>query len=118
MIRNGLYSFNALARNDGSHEIHGVLIFLDGAIYGGDSYVYYTGTYECTSDRNWQGKLTSREHTPTTRPIEVRIQQIGFIGTYSGDSAKVDAMALNGDHSSIRYDATLRLLSAADAREI
>ncbi|MEH2546026.1 hypothetical protein V1283_002671 [Bradyrhizobium sp. AZCC 2262] len=55
--------------------------------------------------------MTSQEHTPTGRPIADRVQHIGFFGTYSEAGAKVDAMALVGEHS-VRYDATLRLLVA------
>ncbi len=111
-IQDGLYSFTAMPRDGAGDEVCGVLIFHDGTIHGGDSFVYYTGTYECTTDRNWQGKITSQEHTPTTRPMPARVQQIGFIGTYSDVGATVDAMALFGDYS-IRYDATLLLLSAS-----
>ena len=114
-IQNGLYSFTAMPRSGAGDEVRGILIFHDGAIQGGDSFVYYIGTYECVSDRNWQGKITSQEHTPTTRPMSDRVQQIGFIGTYSDTGAKVDVMALVGDHS-IRYDASLRLLSATTRR--
>ena len=67
----------------------------------------------CTTDRNWQGKITSQEHTATTRPLSDRI---GFIGTCTDVSAKVDAMALFGDHS-VRYDATLRLLSTTETQK-
>ena len=42
---------------------------------------------------------------------KARVQQIGFLGTYNDAGAKVDAMALLGEQS-IRYDATLRLLTA------
>jgi len=78
--------------------------------YGGDAYVYYTGSYECSAG-NWRGKMTSQEHTPTTRPMTAKVQHIGSFFTYNDAGAKVDAMALVGEHS-IRYDATLRLLVA------
>ena len=107
-IGNGLYSLTAIRRDSKHDEVGGVLIRRDGTICGGDSYVYYTGSYDC-SGGNWQGRMTSQEHTPTTRPISARVQQIGFIGTYNDAGAKVDAMALVGEHS-VRYDATLRLL--------
>jgi hypothetical protein len=45
--------------------------------------------------------------------MEQRVQQIGFIGTYSDHGAKVDAMALVGEHS-VRYGATLRLLYGSE----
>jgi hypothetical protein len=110
MIRNGLYSLNATSRDGADGDVGGVLILRDGQLHGGDAYVYYTGSYECSAG-NWQGKMTSQEHTPTTRPMTAKVQHIGFFGTYNDAGAKVDAMALVGEHS-IRYDATLRLLVA------
>jgi hypothetical protein len=94
-----------------------VKILNDGTLLGGDSYVYYTGSYECTGGR-WQGKITSQEHTPSTRPMADRVQNIGFIGSYNDDGAKVDAMALGGDHHRTRYDATLRFLAAGKKRSL
>ena len=82
----------------------------DGEIRGGDAYGYYTGSYEYSTN-NWQGKMTSQEHTPTGRSMAARVQHIGFFGTYNDAGAKVDAMALVGEQS-VRYDATLRLLIA------
>jgi hypothetical protein len=110
MIMNGLYSLNATSRDGVDGDVGGVLILRDGQLHGGDAYVYYTGSYECSAG-NWQGKMTSQEHTPTTRPMTAKFQHIGFFGTYNDAGAKVDAMALVGEHS-IRYDATLRLLVA------
>jgi hypothetical protein len=108
MIKNGLYALSAIPINGGDDEVSGVLILRDGEVHGGDAYVYYTGNYECT-DGHWQGKMTSQEHTPTTRPFPSRVQHIGFLGTYNDAGAKVEAMALVGERS-IRYHATLRLL--------
>jgi T3SS negative regulator,GrlR len=111
MIQNGLYSLNATSRDGVAEDVGGVLILRNGQLHGGDAYVYYTGSYEC-SGGNWQGKITtSQEHTPTGRPMAARIQHIGFLGTYDDAGAKVDAMALHGGQS-VRYDATLRLLVA------
>jgi hypothetical protein len=111
VITNGLYSLTATSRDAVGVDVGGVLILHDGKLYGGDAYVYYTGTYECSAGK-WQGKMTSQEHTPTTRPMAARVQHIGFLGTYNGAGAKADAMALVGEQS-VRYDATLRLLVAA-----
>jgi hypothetical protein len=80
----------------------------DGQLHGGDAYVYYTGSYECSAG-NWQGKITGQEHTSIGRPMGARVQHIGVLGTYNDAGAKVDVMALLGEQS-IRYDATLRLL--------
>ena len=110
MIKNGIYSFIANSRDGADSDVRGVLILHDGKLLGGDSYVYYTGSYECTGG-SWQGKITSQEHTPSTRPMADRVQHIGFIGNYNNDGARVDAMALVGEHS-VRYNATLRFLAA------
>ena len=111
MIKNGLYSLNATSRDEAATEVGGVLVLRDGHIRGGDAFVFYTGNYECYASGSWRGKMTSQEHTPTGRPMAARIQHIGFFGTYNNVGAKVDAMALVGEHS-VRYDATLRLLLA------
>jgi hypothetical protein len=109
MIKNGLYSLSATSPEI-EGEVGGVLILREGTVRGGDAFVYYTGTYDCTDGR-WKGKMTSLEHTPTTRPPAERVQHIAFSGTYTDSSAKADATALVGGQH-IRYDATLRLLVA------
>jgi hypothetical protein len=111
VIKNGIYALTALAIDGAGVDAGGVLILHDGKIHGGDSYVYYDGTYECSNGK-WQGAMTSREHTPTTRPIAERVQSIEFSGTYNDDGAEVEATAVVGKQP-IRYDATLRLLVAA-----
>lgn len=108
MIRNGLYLLTAVAIDGVDVEVGGVLILRDGKIHGGDSYVYYTGTYDCSAGK-WKGEMTSQEHTPTARPIAERVQHIEFSGTYSDGGAEADATAIVGKQR-IRYDATLRLL--------
>jgi hypothetical protein len=59
MIKNGLYSLNATSRDGVAEDVGGVLILRDGQLQGGDAYVYYTGSYECSAG-NWQGKMTSQ----------------------------------------------------------
>ena len=111
MIKNGLYSLTAVAIDGVDVEVGGVLILRDGKLQGGNSYVFYTGTYAC-SDGKWKGEMISQEHTPTTRPTAERVQHIGFIGTYDEAGAEADATALIGKQR-VRYDATLRLLVEA-----
>ena len=48
MIKNGLYSLAAVAIDGVDVEVGGVLILRDGKLHGGDSYVFYTGTYDCS----------------------------------------------------------------------
>ena len=111
MIRNGIYSLAAVSIDGVDVEAGGVLILRDGRILGGDSYVYYTGTYEC-ADGKWTGEMLSQEHTPTNRPVVERVQRIGFSGTYDDAGAEADATAVIGKRR-IRYDAVLRWLAAA-----
>ena len=111
MIGNGIYSLIALAIDGVDVEVGGVLILLDGKIYGGDSYVFYEGSYECSAGK-WKGEMISREHTPTNRPTVERVQHIGFSGTYDDASVEADATVFVGKQR-IRYTATLRLLNEA-----
>jgi hypothetical protein len=111
MIKNGLYSLGAVALDGSSAEVGGILILRDGKCFGGDSYVYYTGTYECAEGK-WKGQIMSREHTTTTRPMVERVQSIEFNGMYNDSSAEVDATVLVGKQR-IRYDAALLLLVAS-----
>ena len=55
MIRNGLYSLNASSRDGVAEDVGGILILRDGQLHGGDAFVYYTGSYECSAGK-WQGK--------------------------------------------------------------
>jgi hypothetical protein len=109
MIKHGIYSLTAVATDGADVEVGGVLILHNGKLHGGDSYVYYIGTYDC-SDGRWSGEMTSREHTTTTRPIVERVQSIRFVGTYNDHGAEADATALVGKQR-IPYDATLRFLA-------
>jgi hypothetical protein len=110
MIANGLYSLMALAIDGADVDVGGVLILHNGKIHGGDSFVFYVGSYECSNGK-WQGAMTSREHTPTTRPMEERVRHISFSGDYTDAAAEANATAIVGKKH-IRYDATLRLLAA------
>ena len=46
MIRNGLNSLAAVSLDGIVAEVVGILMLRDDQIAGGDSYVYFTGTYE------------------------------------------------------------------------
>jgi hypothetical protein len=111
MIKNGIYVLTALATDGAGLDAGGVLILRDGKLHGGDSYVYYVGTYTC-SKGTWSGQMVSQEHTPTNRPMAERVQQVAFSGSYNDSSAEVEATAVIGKHR-VRYDATLRLLAAS-----
>jgi hypothetical protein len=110
MIKNGIYSLTALATDGAGVDAGGVLILHNGKIYGGDSYVFYIGSYKCSGGK-WEGEMLSKEHTPTNRPTAERVQQIVFSGSYSDTGAEVEATAVVGKQS-VRYDAALRFLTA------
>src|SRR5262245_66447573 len=86
MIKNGIYALSALATDGAGVDAGGVLILHDGKIHGGDSYVYYVGTYR-SSGGKWEGEMLSKEHTPTNRPTAERVQQIVFSGSYADTGA-------------------------------
>ena len=65
MIKNGLYSLHAKSRDGAAEDVGGVLILRDGELHGGDAYVFYTGSYECSAG-SWKGKMTSQKHTDGT----------------------------------------------------
>ena len=109
MIKNGIYSLSALVIDGPDVEVGGVLILYNGRIHGGDSFVFYEGTYDST-DGKWKGEIISREHTPTTRPISERVQKIEFRGNYNDAGAKASATAVAGKQR-VRYAATLRFLA-------
>jgi hypothetical protein len=74
MIKNGLYSLNSKALDGVSGGTSCVLVLCDGAIYGGDSFFYFIGTYSSSNGR-WKGEITSQEHTkaPAARPMAGRV---------------------------------------------
>jgi hypothetical protein len=111
MIKTGIYSLAAVSIDDVGIEVGGVLILCNGKVQGGDSYVFYIGTYE-SADGQWKGEMISREHTPTIRPSVERVQRVEFSGTYDDAGAEADAIVFVGKQR-IRYDATLRFLAAA-----
>jgi hypothetical protein len=110
MIENGIYSLAAVSIDGEGVEVGGVLILDNGKVQGGDSYVFYIGTYE-SFDGKWKGEMISREHTPTTRPLTERVQRVEFSGTYDDSGAEADATVFVAKQR-IRYDATLRFLAA------
>ena len=110
MIENGLYSLNASSR-DGSDEVGGVLILRDGQLHGGDAYVFYTGSYECSAG-NWQGKHDqSRTLISTGRRWRLASSRSKIADLHRCRcKGRCDDSQLAS--ISIRYEATLRLLGA------
>jgi hypothetical protein len=73
--------------------------------------LYAFGTYTSANGR-WKGEVTDQEHSPTfgERPLsERKVVTIGFIGTYTDESAEDDGIALAGKQR-IRFKSKRRLL--------
>ncbi|KJC56628.1 hypothetical protein UP10_33675 [Bradyrhizobium sp. LTSPM299] len=109
-VENGLYSIRiAMGDGSGAHA-SGVIILLDGRVFGGDSHFYYSGSYTFRNGK-WRGELTTSQHTDAvgvTFLFGGREVTCGFTGTYGDGSATVDGTALVGKKS-VPFRATLNL---------
>jgi hypothetical protein len=111
-MKNGLYSLRITMLDGLTGGDGGIMVLRDGNIRGGDSYLYYIGSYTF-ADGKWKGELTTHEHTPagTARPIfGGRDIGIGFAGSYDDEGAEALATALSGKRS-VRFSAVLRMLA-------
>lgn len=109
-MRNGLYTI-AIEMLDGvDARATGVILLRDGALRGGDSYFYYTGSYVCEPDK-WRGELVTHQHTQSRgNPLfGGRDVSVGFSGKHGESSAEVYGTALVGSRS-VSFRATLRRL--------
>jgi hypothetical protein len=115
MITNGLYLVETVMQDGVDSERRGVMVFRDGAMFGGGANFYTVGHYTC-SDGKWRGEITAREHTPVigTDPWARKVVTIGFSGTYTNDTAQHHGVALLGKQFT-RLEVTFRLLKADQA---
>ena len=49
-MKNGLYSIHVSLQDGRSGKGSGVVLFRDGKIFGGDAYLFYTGSYTSKGD--------------------------------------------------------------------
>lgn len=101
MLRNGLYSIHVTLGDGRIGKGSGVLIARDGIARGGDSYLYYLGTYEERGGTLF-GEIIINQHTPspdTTPLFGGRQVGIGFTGRPHGDRFFLDGTALVGRES-------------------
>jgi hypothetical protein len=112
MIRNGLYLATTRMLDGVDAYNRHVMVLRDGTIRGGGPFFYTVGSFTCFEGK-WKGEMTSQEHTPIvgTHPWARKVISIGFSGTYSDDSAELQAIALVGKRS-FRFQSTYRLLAA------
>lgn len=111
-ITAGLYSITISMEDDVSRRASGVIGLYDGKLVGGDSYFYYTGTFQAEKEK-WRGELSTHQHTPSGSKRLLfgdRVVSCGFSGTYTKSAATVHGTALVGKRS-VAFQAQLTLLS-------
>src|SRR6516225_6130058 len=117
IMKNGLYSIHVSLRDGRVGKGSGVILFRDGRIFGGDAYLFYTGTYTVKGN-TFKGEVLVQRHTsPRTHdnplfggPAPVGI---GVTGTFTDTRAEMTGTALVGKASQI-FGATLRKLADID----
>src|SRR4030081_398751 len=61
-MKNGLYSIHVSLQDGRSGKGSGVVLFRDGKIFGGDAYLFYTGSYTSKGD-TFKGEVLVQRHT-------------------------------------------------------
>jgi hypothetical protein len=115
-MKNGLYSIHVGLLDGRSGKGSGVIVFRDGQIFGGDAYLYYTGSYSVKDD-TFKGEVLVQHHTrsPEVNPLfgGPNPVGIGVTGTFTDKAAVMNGTALVGKASQI-FSATLRFLAETD----
>jgi hypothetical protein len=115
-MKNGLYSIHVSLQDGRVGKGSGVVVFRDGKIFGGDAYLYYTGTYRVKGN-TFKGEVLVQRHTSSrddnplfggTTPVG-----IGVTGTFTDTRGEMNGTALVGKASQI-FGATLRKLADID----
>jgi hypothetical protein len=116
-MRNGLYSIHVTLLDGRVGKGSGVILFRDGQIFGGDAYLFYTGTYTVKGS-TFKGEVLVQRHT-TPRDSDNPLfggpapVGIGVTGTFTDTQATMNGTALVGKASQI-FGATLRKLVDID----
>ena len=113
IMKNGLYSIHVSLQDGRSGKGSGVIMFMDGKIFGGDAYLFYTGSYTSKGD-TFKGEVLVQRHTssPDANPLFGGPSPVGIgvSGTFTDTAAVMDGTALVGKASQI-FTATLRKLA-------
>jgi hypothetical protein len=110
VIPDGLYSIDIEMYEGAQGHATGVIVLRGGQILGGDSYFYYTGSYNC-GDGKWRGELVTHQHTvPAGLNLVFGGRDVGcgFTGSYTDSGAEVNGTALVGK-ASVEFRANLTL---------
>ncbi len=112
-MKNGLYSIHVSLQDGRSGKGSGVVAFRDGKIFGGDAYLFYTGTYS-TKGGTFKGEVLVQRHTssPDANPLfgGATPVGIGVTGTFTDTAGVMNGTALVGKASQT-FAATLRKLA-------
>jgi hypothetical protein len=116
IMRNGLYSIHVSLQDGRSGKGSGVVLFRDGKIFGGDAYLFYTGTYTVRND-TFKGEVLVQRHTvsPDVNPLfgGPNPVGVGVSGTFTETRGSMNGTALVGKASQI-FGATLHKLADID----
>jgi hypothetical protein len=116
-MKNGLYSIHVSLHDGRVGKGSGVIIFREGKIFGGDAYLFYTGSYT-VKDGAFKGEVLVQRHT-TPRDNDNPLfggpapVGIGVSGTFTDTRAEMTGTALVGKASLI-FGATLHKLADID----
>jgi len=115
-MKNGLYSIHVSLQDGRVGKGSGVVVFRDGKIFGGDAYLYYTGTYTVKDD-TFKGEVLVQRHTssPDANPLFGGRSPVGIgvSGTFTDTRGVMSGTALVGKASQL-FGATLRKLADID----
>src|ERR1700719_4929751 len=115
-MKNGLYSIHVSLQDGRSGKGSGVVLFRDGKIFGGDSYLFYTGSYTSKGD-TFKGEVLVQRHTssPDANPLFGAPSPVGIgvTGTFTDTRGTMRGTALVAKPSQI-FGATLRKLADID----
>jgi hypothetical protein len=113
-MRNGLYSIHVRLGDGRPEKGSGVVVMRDGTMRGGDSFLFYLGTYSVDGE-SLKGEVVINQHTPSTGQFPLFGGQevgIGFSGRHGAGRATFEGTALVGRTSMI-FNATLLWLADA-----
>lgn len=114
-LRNGLYSIHVTLGDGRIGKGSGVIVLRDGVVRGGDSYLFYLGTYEDRGGTIY-GEIVVDQHTPSPDATPLfggRQVGIGFTGHPSGNRFVLDGTALFG-RESLPFRASMMFLAEVD----
>jgi hypothetical protein len=115
-MKNGLYSIHVSLQDGRVGKGSGVVVFRDGKIFGGDAYLFYTGTYT-VKDNAFKGEVLVQRHTssPDANPLFGGPSPVGIgvSGTFNDTRGAMSGTALVGKARQI-FGATLRKLADID----